>query len=194
MARLKCPMSLENFKILKLFNLWALGDLKWGHNQKTREGCGCFRGLFGGSPWGPRKILGKSREIAGKFFQNREMLQILGFRAPGKANLPGTLCRHCLDLVPTFRAGCFLKSFFWLKATFSNSCTIVCTCAHLWPFGPSCKGNFGHKIVTIVGTCGQLRTSTLSPCLFESPRLDFPEKIRWFTKVLRGKGCKGREK
>ena len=76
--------------------------------QKTREGCGCFRGLFGGS-------LGKLREspgkIAGKFFPNRKMLQILRFRTPGKANLPGTLGRHCLDLVvPAFRAGCFLKS------------------------------------------------------------------------------------
>ena len=29
--------------------------------------------------------------------------------APGKANLPGTLGRHCLDLVRTFRAGCFFE-------------------------------------------------------------------------------------
>ena len=36
------------------------------------------------------------------------MLQILGFRAPGKANLPGTLGRHCRDLDCTFRAGCLL--------------------------------------------------------------------------------------
>ena len=74
--------------------------------QKTREGCGCFRGLFGGSPGKLRESPGK---IAGKFFPDREMLQILGFRAPGKANLPGTLGRHCRDLVCTFRAGCFLK-------------------------------------------------------------------------------------
>ena len=53
------------------------------------------------------KVPGK---IAGKCFPNREMLQILGFRAPGNANLPGTLGPHCRDLVPTFRAGCFLKS------------------------------------------------------------------------------------
>ena len=33
------------------------------------------------------------------------MLQILGFGAPGKANLPGTLGQHCRDLVPTFCAG-----------------------------------------------------------------------------------------
>ena len=35
----------------------------------------------------------------------RSMIQILGLRAPGNANLPGTLGPHCLDLVPTFRAG-----------------------------------------------------------------------------------------
>ena len=49
------------------------------------------------------------REIAGKFVPDREMLQILGFRAPGKANLPGTLGRQSRGLVPTSCAGCFLK-------------------------------------------------------------------------------------
>ena len=74
------------------------------YNQKTPEGCDCFRGLFGGSR-------GKLRESpGGKLVTNREMLQILGFWALGKANLPGTLVRHCLDLIPTFRVGCFLKS------------------------------------------------------------------------------------
>ena len=72
--------------------------------QKTREGCGCFWGLFGGSRGKLRESRGK---IAGRIFPNREMQQILGFWAP---DLPGTLCRHCQDLVPTFRAGCFLKS------------------------------------------------------------------------------------
>ena len=85
--------------------------------QKTREGCGCFRGLFGGSPGKLRESPGK---IAGKIFPNREMLQILGFRAPGKANLPGTLGRHCRDLVPTFRAGCFLKSTVPAFSSFSE--------------------------------------------------------------------------
>ena len=85
--------------------------------QKTREGCGCFRGLFGGSPGKLRESPGK---IAGKLFPNREMLQILGFRAPGKANLPGTLGRHCRDLVPTFRAGCFLKSTVPAFSSFSD--------------------------------------------------------------------------
>ena len=59
-----------------------------------------FPGRFGGSR-------GKLRENCWKFFPNREMLQILGFRAPGKANLPGTLGRHCLDLVRTFRTDVF---------------------------------------------------------------------------------------
>ena len=68
------------------------------------EGCGCFRGLSGGSRGKLRESPGK---IAGKCFPNREMLQILGFRAAGKANLPGTLGPHCRNLVPTYRAGCF---------------------------------------------------------------------------------------
>ena len=75
--------------------------------QKTREGCGCFWCLCGSSGG---KFRENSRKIAGKIFPNRQMLQILGFRAPGKANLPGTLGPHCRGLVPTFRAGCFLKS------------------------------------------------------------------------------------
>ena len=75
--------------------------------QKTREGCGCFRGLCRSSAGKFRENSGK---IAGKIFPNREMLQILGLRAPGKANLPETLGPHCRDLVPTFRAECFLKA------------------------------------------------------------------------------------
>ena len=86
-------------------------------DQKTREGCGCFRGLFGGSPGKLRESPG---EIAGNFFLNREMLQILGFRASGKANLPGTLGRDCQNLVPTFRAGCFLKSTVPAFSSFSE--------------------------------------------------------------------------
>ena len=86
-------------------------------NQKTREGCGCFRGLFGGCRGKLRESPGK---IAGKFFPNREMLQILVFRAPGKENLAGTFGRHCRDLVPTFRAGCFLKSTVPAFSSFSD--------------------------------------------------------------------------
>ena len=80
-----------------------------------------------------RKVPGKLREnsgkIAGKFFPNREMLQILGFRAPGKANLPETLGPHCRDLVPTFRAWCFLKSTVPTFSSFSdyNTPTPRCT-------------------------------------------------------------------
>ena len=48
------------------------------------------------------------------------MLQILGFRAPGKVNLPETLGPHCRDLVPTFRAGCFLKSTVPAFSSFSD--------------------------------------------------------------------------
>ena len=90
--------------------------------QKTREGCGCFRGLFGGSRGKLRESPGK---IAGKIFPNREMLQIPGFRAPGKANLPGTLGPHCRDLVPTFRAGCFLKSTVPAFSSFSDLITLL---------------------------------------------------------------------
>ena len=86
-------------------------------HQKTREGCGHFRGLFGGSPG---KLRESPEKIAGKCFPNREMLQILGFRSPGKANLPGTLGRHCRDLVPTFRAGCFLISTVPAFSSFSE--------------------------------------------------------------------------
>ena len=40
-------------------------------SQKTREGCGCFRDLFGGSS---RKNPGKFRENSSKFFPNREVI------------------------------------------------------------------------------------------------------------------------
>ena len=61
---------------------------KVGFTQKTREGCGCFWDLLGGSRGKFRESPGK---IAGKIFPNREMLQILGFRAPGKADTAWTL-------------------------------------------------------------------------------------------------------
>ena len=92
---------------LKIFRLY----------QKAREGCGCFWGLCGSSGGKFRENSGK---IAGKIFPNREMLQILGFRAPGKANLPGTLGPHCRDLVVTFRAGCFMKSTVPAFSSFSD--------------------------------------------------------------------------
>ena len=50
------------------------------------------------------KVPGK---LPGKMFlPNREMLQIPGVRAPGKANLLGTLGPHCRDLVPTVHLPC----------------------------------------------------------------------------------------
>ena len=77
---------------------------------------GVFAGVLGG------KSRENSGKIAGIFFPNRQMLQILGFGAPGKANLSGTLGPHCRDLVPTFRAGCFLKSTVPAFSSFSEKC------------------------------------------------------------------------
>ena len=75
-----------NFRVSRALCLPAFSGV-----QKTREGCGSFRGLFRGSQG---KLWASPGKIAGKCFLNREMLQILGFRAPGKANLPGTTCRE----------------------------------------------------------------------------------------------------
>ena len=58
-----------------------------------------------------------------------------------------------------------------LSAIWAQSFTIVHFCGL---FGPFSKGNFRHKMTTIVGNRGQLWTSTLSPHLL-SPHLDFPE-------------------
>ena len=66
-----------------------------------------------------------------------------------------------------------------LKGTVCNSCTIVCKCAHLWPFGPFRKGNFRRRMTAIVGNCGQLRTSALSPYL-RAPNWTFPSEFRVF--------------
>ena len=61
-----------------------------------------------------------------------------------------------------------------LKATLCNSCTIVCNCALVWPFGPFCKGNFRRKARTLAGKYEQLRTSCPKPP-FESPHLHSPD-------------------
>ena len=56
--------------------------------------------------------------IAGFFlFSNREMLQILGFRTPEKANLPGTLGRHSQ---PSVRGVQILKSTVSASSCFSE--------------------------------------------------------------------------
>ena len=60
-----------------------------------------------------------------------------------------------------------------LSAICTQSSTIVHFCGL---FGPLSKGNFRHKMTTIVGNRGQLRTSTLSPHLL-SPHLDFPKNF-----------------
>ena len=52
-----------------------------------------------------------------------------------------------------------------LKATLCNSCAMACNCAHVRPFGPFCKQNFRRKMMTLVGSCDQLRTGTLRPHL-----------------------------
>ena len=66
----------------------------------------------------------------------------------------------------TFSGKVQLAALTWgLEATFCDSCTSVCNCAHFWPSGPSCTGNFRHKMMTLVRNGGQLRTSTLSPYL-----------------------------
>ena len=69
------------------------------YTQKTREGCGCFRGLFGGSRGKLRETLGK---IAGKNFpesRNASNSRILG-TGKGKpvGNLRSTLPRPCPHL------------------------------------------------------------------------------------------------
>ena len=50
-----------------------------------------------------------------------------------------------------------------VKATLCASCAIVCDGAHLWPFGPFCKGIFRREMMTSVGNYRHLRTRTLSP-------------------------------
>ena len=128
--------------------------------QKTREGCGCLRGLFGGPRGKLRESPGK---IARKLFPNREMLQIPGFRAPGKANLPGTLGPHCRDLVPTFRAGCFLKSTVPAFSSFSEKWCIAKS-------GISSKGGVlsGSNATPLVSrySCRATLVSQFSPYVF----------------------------
>ena len=76
---------------------------------------------------------------------------------------------------PVYQQGELGKSKWGLKATLRNSRTIVYNCALLWPFWALSKGNFRHKMSTIVGNRGQLWTRTLSPHL-QNPLLDFPER------------------
>ena len=51
--------------------------------------------------------------------------------------------------------------------------------------GPFCKRNFRHKLMTIVGNCGQLRTSTLSPAPIWGPPIYYEARLgrpKWLHK------------
>ena len=56
-----------------------------------------------------------------------------------------------------------------LKTTSCNLRTIGHNCALLWHVWALSKGNFRHKMTTIVGNRGQLWISTLSPHVLSSP-------------------------
>ena len=102
-------------------NMTEVIEINWKWVKSTDSENSRRLWLFLGSLWEFwRNVPGKFRETCGKFFPNRQMLQILGFGAPGKANLPGTLGPHCRDLVPTFRAGWFLKSTVPAFSSFSD--------------------------------------------------------------------------
>ena len=107
------------------------------------------------------KIMGRLLE---KYIPNCEMLRILGFRAPGKANLPGTLGRHCLDLVPTFP-----YVFFLLEIDSSSLLEFFSDNSLLEFFADNRKGGFAKRkgvsgflersqtatrIKVLVGRCG----------------------------------------
>ena len=86
-------------------------------SQKTREGCGCFRGLFGGSrKKNSRKVPGKTSES-----QNATNSRIWGTgkRKPF-GNLRSTLPEPCPHLVCRL----FLKSTVPAFSSFSDICAI----------------------------------------------------------------------
>ena len=80
-----------------------------------------------------------------KFFPNRDMLQILGFRALGRANLPANI-GSTLPLVPTFCAGCFRNRQFQPSRVFLSFCRILM----LRGFGgcSSTRTTITHKKIT----------------------------------------------
>ena len=59
--------------------------VSYRRTQEGQEGCGCF--------WDLVEDLSEEKpgKNSGKLILNREVAQILGFRASGKANLPVTL-------------------------------------------------------------------------------------------------------
>ena len=123
-------------------------------HQKTREGCGCLWDAFGGSRGKVRESPGK---IAGKCFPNREMLQILGFWAPGKANLPGTLGRHCPGPCTHLPGGVFFE--------IDSSSLLECFLGRT----PSTAGTFRKKF---------RKNSGKTPETLSERFLEFPSRVR----------------
>ena len=92
----------QKFKLSGPFSClhWETTREQWREIRRSQN----FRWpwLFLWSFWEfPRKTPGKSREDIGKhLLESRDMLYILGLRAPEKANLLRTLGRHCPEPCP----------------------------------------------------------------------------------------------
>ena len=88
---------------------WCICCLQWLHiigtkGQKTREGCGCFRGPFGGSR-------GNFREIPGnKFSRVATCVKFWDFGHRKRQTYREPSVDIALDTVPTFCSGCSCKS------------------------------------------------------------------------------------
>ena len=83
--------------------------------QKTREGCGCFWGLSGSSGGKFRENCWKNLSRIAKCYT----FWVFGHRE--KQTCWKNWVHTGLDLVPTFRAGCFLKSTVPAFSSFSDS-------------------------------------------------------------------------
>ena len=100
--------TLSNFKLpIRLANITSRDAERacFSEKKKLEKGMavsGSVRGF-------PRKTPEKFRKNCWKHFSQIMKCKNSRIQAPGKANLPRTLGRHCLDLVPTFRAGCFFE-------------------------------------------------------------------------------------
>ena len=104
------------FKEVRVFKALFISRDTFRKLEKAVAVSGVYSGVLQENS---RKVPGK---LLGKFLPGTGE-KILGFRGPGKANLPGTLGPHCGDLVPTFRAGCFLKSTVPAFSSFSDTCS-----------------------------------------------------------------------
>ena len=74
-----------------------------------------------------RKVPGKFRENCWKIFPESPNATNSRISGTGKGKPAGTLGPQCRDLVPTFRAGCFLKSTVPAFSSFSDNQTIFDT-------------------------------------------------------------------